>query len=348
MERRELGRQPRREEAERHQPAGPARRPERDERERRTHDRDDENQASCSRTTVAATRCSPTGTGSRPGIAASRPSIPGRHRLPSHRRSDAAPHRARRRLPRARDARRRTCRSWASPSSTRRRPRAGSVLRAGARAARRRACISCRRCGAGSSRCRSACTCRSWIEDPDFDLDYHLRRAALPAPGGETRARRVRRRRREPPARPQPAAVGGVRRRGSRARLPRVRHKLHHSLIDGVVGRRDPRRRCSTSSRHAEPKVADIAPTSGSRSTSRATSRCSATPRSRSRSARCSSCKAANNLGRSVVRGRAARARARARRAAAAHRAAAVDEPHRSRRTARSRSRRSRSPTSRR
>ena len=24
-----------------------------------------------------------------------------------------------------------------------------------------------------------------WIEDPDFDLDYHIRRAALPAPGGE-------------------------------------------------------------------------------------------------------------------------------------------------------------------
>src|SRR5688500_10440817 len=24
-----------------------------------------------------------------------------------------------------------------------------------------------------------------WIEDPHFDLDYHLRRAALPAPGGE-------------------------------------------------------------------------------------------------------------------------------------------------------------------
>ena len=24
-----------------------------------------------------------------------------------------------------------------------------------------------------------------WIEDPDFDLDYHVRRAALPAPGGE-------------------------------------------------------------------------------------------------------------------------------------------------------------------
>src|SRR5919202_3395139 len=23
-----------------------------------------------------------------------------------------------------------------------------------------------------------------WIEDPDFDLEYHVRRAALPAPGG--------------------------------------------------------------------------------------------------------------------------------------------------------------------
>src|ERR1700730_12632066 len=24
-----------------------------------------------------------------------------------------------------------------------------------------------------------------WVEDPDFDLDYHMRRAALPAPGGK-------------------------------------------------------------------------------------------------------------------------------------------------------------------
>ena len=25
-----------------------------------------------------------------------------------------------------------------------------------------------------------------WIEDPDFDIEYHVRRAALPAPGGAT------------------------------------------------------------------------------------------------------------------------------------------------------------------
>ena len=24
-----------------------------------------------------------------------------------------------------------------------------------------------------------------WVDDPHFNLDYHLRRSALPAPGGE-------------------------------------------------------------------------------------------------------------------------------------------------------------------
>ena len=47
-----------------------------------------------------------------------------------------------------------------------------------------------------------------WIEDPAFDLDYHLRRAALPAPGGPQRARGLRRRRRRTPARPRGTRSG--------------------------------------------------------------------------------------------------------------------------------------------
>jgi hypothetical protein len=29
----------------------------------------------------------------------------------------------------------------------------------------------------------------SWVEDPDFDLDYHLHRAVVPAPGGTAAGR---------------------------------------------------------------------------------------------------------------------------------------------------------------
>jgi WS/DGAT/MGAT family acyltransferase len=75
-----------------------------------------------------------------------------------------------------------------------------------------------------------------WIEDPDFDLDYHLRRAALPAPGGAAELT---------------AFVADV------ASLPLDRGKplwqayvveglehgydafvvkIHHSLIDGISG----------------------------------------------------------------------------------------------------------------
>ena len=49
-----------------------------------------------------------------------------------------------------------------------------------------------------------------WVDDPHFDIDNHLRRAALPSPGGIARAGRIRGRRGQPPAPPGPAAVGDV------------------------------------------------------------------------------------------------------------------------------------------
>jgi WS/DGAT/MGAT family acyltransferase len=75
-----------------------------------------------------------------------------------------------------------------------------------------------------------------WVEDPDFDLDYHVRRAALPAPGGldelaeltaEIAGRPLDRRR--------PLwelwVVEGLE-RGSVG----VIAKMHHAAIDGVMG----------------------------------------------------------------------------------------------------------------
>jgi diacylglycerol O-acyltransferase len=75
-----------------------------------------------------------------------------------------------------------------------------------------------------------------WVEDPDFDLDYHLRRAALPAPGGraelEEFAAAVFGR---PLDRSRPLweiyAVEGL----EHGHLAFV-SKMHHAAIDGVSG----------------------------------------------------------------------------------------------------------------
>ena len=53
-----------------------------------------------------------------------------------------------------------------------------------------------------------------WIEDPDFDIDFHVRHHAVPPPGHARAARRGRRRIVGPAARPEPPAVGAVRDRG--------------------------------------------------------------------------------------------------------------------------------------
>ncbi len=76
----------------------------------------------------------------------------------------------------------------------------------------------------------------SWADDPDFDLDFHLRRAALPAPGG--------------PAELAAFAADVASRPLDRSRplweayvVEGLEHghiafvaKLHHSMIDGVAG----------------------------------------------------------------------------------------------------------------
>jgi diacylglycerol O-acyltransferase len=75
-----------------------------------------------------------------------------------------------------------------------------------------------------------------WIEDPDFDLEYHVRRAALPAPGGEAElaefAEQVMAR---PLDRDRPLwemyVVEGL----EHGHIATVT-KTHHSAIDGVSG----------------------------------------------------------------------------------------------------------------
>ena len=75
-----------------------------------------------------------------------------------------------------------------------------------------------------------------WVEDPDFDLDYHLRRIAVPAPGGDRETAEI---------------VGDILSRpldrsrplwemwfveGRADGLVAVVSKVHHSSIDGVTG----------------------------------------------------------------------------------------------------------------
>ena len=110
-------------------------------------------------------------------------------------------------------------------------------------------CTCCRRSAGGSRRCRSGSTYPYWVEDPDFDLDFHIRETRRAAAGRRPRARRDRRADLRPPARPRAAAVGALpdpraARTAASALLtedpPRRRRRR--------VGRRDPRASCSTSS----------------------------------------------------------------------------------------------------
>ena len=74
-----------------------------------------------------------------------------------------------------------------------------------------------------------------WLDAVDFDLDYHLRRTALAAPGA-TRAADVGRACAFAAAGPHQAAVGDL--GGRRADRPRwaMVGKVHHCMVDGVSG----------------------------------------------------------------------------------------------------------------
>src|SRR5262249_36277174 len=75
-----------------------------------------------------------------------------------------------------------------------------------------------------------------WIEDPDFDLDFHVRELALPAPGNDAQlSEQVARIFSRPLARARPLwelyLIHGLG-AGYTAGLP----KSHHALIDGLSG----------------------------------------------------------------------------------------------------------------
>ena len=57
-----------------------------------------------------------------------------------------------------------------------------------------------------------------WVDDPHFNIEYHLRHTALPAPGGESELRKLVGRVHGAATRPLEAAVGDLGGRGPRGR----------------------------------------------------------------------------------------------------------------------------------
>ncbi len=78
-----------------------------------------------------------------------------------------------------------------------------------------------------------------WIEDPDFDLDFHLHHIAVPPPGGARQLATLGRGDRGPPTRPGEAALGGLGHRGARARVHRRAHQDAPRRHRRSVGQRD-------------------------------------------------------------------------------------------------------------
>ena len=114
-----------------------------------------------------------------------------------------------------------------------------------------------------------------WVEDPDFDLDYHVRRIGAPSPGGRRELGEVAGQVASTPARPLPSAVGAVGGRGPEARPGGHRHEgppLRHR-------RRLRRRADGPPLRPRAGRGRSAVHPSARRSASRPTSSCSGTPR---------------------------------------------------------------------
>ena len=133
-----------------------------------------------------------------------------------------------------------------------------------------------------------------WVDDEDFDLAYHVRRSALPRPGTLDQLRELAGADHVAPARPGPAAVGDLLRRGPRGRPGRGalqvppdpgRRHLHGRPRPGAARRR-PRPAPARARRLGGPARADPASLAARRDrgvrpapAGRDHARCAATPR---------------------------------------------------------------------
>ena len=97
-----------------------------------------------------------------------------------------------------------------------------AALRGVPRPAPRRACTSCRATASGSPMPPLETGRPLWVDDPTFNLEYHVRQTALPQPGQRGAAAAPGRADLLPAARPLQAAVGDVARRGPRGRRLRA------------------------------------------------------------------------------------------------------------------------------
>ena len=115
-----------------------------------------------------------------------------------------------------------------------------------------------------------------WVDYPHFDLAFHVRRTAVPSPGGDEELKELGARVLSQALDREQAAVGAVDGRGARRRPLGAAVKTHHCMVDGVSGTRCCRPSSTTTRRRAEPWAPGREPTD--RSSSRRRSRHASSP----------------------------------------------------------------------